>query len=445
MADQQKTIAKEFSLSGRGLHTGLPVKIVLKPAPENSGIIFIRMDLPGQPRIKVGVDTIRLDSGMPRCTTIGTGNIFIHTVEHLMSALGGLEIDNVIVETDAAELPLLDGSSLEFLKAIKNAGIAEQNVPRKWIEVKEPVVVSRGDVSIVALPDPGYRVSYLLDYPHPLMRSQYYAATVTPDIFEREIAPCRTFCLEAEAQELRKQNLGLGATYENTIVVGEKGVIDNTLRFTDEFARHKALDLIGDLYLAGQPIRANISATKSGHNLNLELLKKIVSQKENTAPDFFLPDCSLGDCTELDVGQIMKILPHRYPFLFVDRIVHLQRGKKAIGIKNVTMNENFFPGHFPTRPVMPGVLMIEALAQTGGVLVLTNPDHRGKVALFMSVDKVKFRKLVVPGEQLILETDMIRDRSRTAQFKGVARVGEEVAAEAEFMVSFVDADFLNKD
>jgi UDP-3-O-[3-hydroxymyristoyl] N-acetylglucosamine deacetylase/3-hydroxyacyl-[acyl-carrier-protein] dehydratase len=444
MNDRQHTIAKEFSLSGHGLHFGLPVTIIVKPAPDNAGITFIRVDLPDQPRIKIGVDTIRLDSGVPRCTTIGVGNVFIHTVEHLMSALCGLAIDNLVIEINGKEVPFLDGSSLEFLKAIKAAGIVEQKAPREWIEVREPVVASRGDATIVALPGPDYQVSYLLDYPHPFLRSQYFALKVTSENFEKDIAPCRTFCLAEEGEELKKNNLAVGATYDNTIVVGDNGIINNKLRFNDEFSRHKVLDVIGDFYLLGKPIRGHISATKSGHTLNLELLKKIHEQNQTSVKQSFLPDCSLCDHTELDVGQIMKIIPHRYPFLFVDRIVSLERGKKIVGIKNVTMNENFFPGHFPTRPVMPGVLMVEALAQTGGILVLTNPDHRGKVALFMAVDKVKFRKLVVPGEQLRLEVEMIRERSKTAQFKGVAKVGDEVAAEAEFMVSFIDADFLNE-
>jgi UDP-3-O-[3-hydroxymyristoyl] N-acetylglucosamine deacetylase/3-hydroxyacyl-[acyl-carrier-protein] dehydratase len=444
MSDKQKTILKDVSLNGRGLHTGVAASVTLKPAEENSGITFVRTDLPGTPAIKVGADTIRLDSGVPRCTTIGRGDVFIHTVEHLMSALGGLAIDNILIEINAREVPFLDGSSLQFLQAFKNVGLLEQNAPREWIEVKEPIVVARQDASIVALPGTEHKFSYLLDYPHPFLRSQYFALTLSAESFEKQIASCRTFCLEEEAQELRKNNFGLGATYENTLVVGEKGVINNELRFSDEFCRHKVLDMIGDLYLLGKPIRGNIAASKSGHRMNLELLLKIHAQKENYAKHTFVPDYSFCGNTELDITQIMKILPHRYPFLFVDRIVHLEGGKKAVGIKNVTANENFFTGHFPSRPVMPGVLMVEALAQTGGILVLTNPEHRGKVALFMAVDKVKFRKLVVPGEQLTLEVEMIRDRSRTAQMKGVAKVGDEVAVEAEFMVSFLDADFLKQ-
>ncbi len=444
MTEKQKTILKEVSLSGYGLHTGLASTVTIKPAGENAGITFVRVDLPTKPAIRVGADTIRLDSGVPRCTSIGQADVFIHTVEHLMSALGGLAIDNVVVEINAKEVPFLDGSSLQFLQAFKNVGFLEQDAPREWIEVKEPLIVARNDASIVALPGEESKFSYLMDYSHPFLRSQYFALALSAENFEKQIASCRTFCLEEEGRELRKNNFGLGATYENTLVVGEKGVINNTLRFPDEFCRHKVLDMIGDLYLLGKPIRGNIAASKSGHQMNLELLLKIHSQQEHYAKHTFLPNYDFCQHTQLDVGQIMKILPHRYPFLFVDRVVHLEGGKKIVGIKNVTANENFFTGHFPSRPVMPGVLMVEALAQAGGILVLTNPEHHGKVALFMAVDKVKFRKLVVPGEQLTLEVEMIRDRSRTAQMKGVAKVGDEIAVEAEFMVSFLDADFLKQ-
>ena len=442
MNEKQKTIVKEFSLSGRGLHTGNLVTMTVKPAVENSGIVFIRVDLPEKTQIKVGVETIRLDSGVPRCTTIGVGQVFVHTVEHLMSTLCGLEIDNVIIEINGNEIPLLDGSGLEFLHAIKKVGVIEQNALREWIIIREPIVVHLKDASITVVPDEEYKISYLLDYKHPFLGTQFFSMTVNTSNFEKELAPCRTFCLEEEAAELRKHNLGLGANYENTLVINDKGVINNQLRFPDEFSRHKALDFVGDLYLLGKPIRGSVAAIKSGHNLNLALLKKIHQQSVNYAKQSFISNTTFCDETELDVSQIMKILPHRYPFLFLDRIVYLDRGKKVIGIKNVTINDNFFEGHFPTRPIMPGVLMVEALAQAAGILMLTNQEHHGKVALFMAVDKVKFRKLVVPGEQLHLEVEMVRDRSRTAQLKGVARVGDEIAVEAEMMFSFIDGQFL---
>ncbi len=444
MSEKQKTIANEFTLSGRGLHTGNPVKILVKPAPANAGITFIRIDLPGTPHIKVGVETIRPDSGVPRCTTIGSGTALIHTVEHLMSTLSGLGIDNLTIDIDSNELPALDGSSLEFLQAIQKVGVVEQDAERKYIEIKEPLVVSRNGSTITILPDSELNISYLLDYQHPQLRTQFFSTTLSRELFEKEIAACRTFCLEEEAAELRKHGLGLGANYENSLIIGEKGVINNKLRFPDEFARHKVLDFIGDLYLLGKPIRGKVIAVKSGHTLNLELLKRIHQQNEYYEKNTFLPDTNFGDKTELDIHQIMKILPHRYPFLFLDRIIYLDKGKKAVGIKNVTMNDNFFPGHFPTRPVMPGVLMVEALAQTGGILVLTNEEHHGKVALFMAADKVKFRRLVVPGDQLEFEVEILRDRSKTAHLKGTARVNGEIAVEAELLFSYLDADFLKR-
>lgn len=444
MADQQRTIAKEFTLSGRGLHTGNPVKITVRPSAENTGITFVRVDLPGAPRIRVGVEAVRPDAGVPRCTTIGSGNALIHTVEHLMSTLCGLGIDNLTIDIDANELPALDGSGLGFLQAIQKAGVVEQAAERQWIDIKEPLVVSRNGSSITILPDTEFKISYLLDYRHPHLTTQFFSTTLDQEHFAKEIAPCRTFCLEEEANELRKNGLGMGANYENSLIVGAKGVINNKLRFPDEFARHKVLDFIGDLYLLGRPIRGNVVAVKSGHKLNLELLKRIHQQNEYYEKNTFIPQTDFGATTELDIHQIMKILPHRYPFLFVDRIVHLEKGKKAVGIKNVTMNDNFFPGHFPTRPVMPGVLMVEALAQTGGVLVLTSGEHHGKVALFMAADNVKFRRLVVPGEQLELEVEILRDRAKTAHLKGTARVNGEIAVETEMLFSYVDASFLEK-
>ena len=252
-----------------------------------------------------------------------------------------------------------------------------------------------------------------------------------------------TFCLEREAEELRKKGLGKGANYENTLVVGEHGVKENKLRFQDEFARHKVLDFIGDIYLLGMPIRAQAFAVKSGHALNMALLKKIYQQKMKYESKGIVPHYEVGDKKEIDIQGIMKILPHRYPFLLVDRVIELEKGKRAVGIKNVTANDSFFQGHFPTRPVMPGVLMIEAMAQTAGVAVLTNKEHLGKLAFFMAVDKVKFRRVVVPGDQLILEVKVLRDREKTTQIRAEARVGTEIVAEADMMFSFTDATYLD--
>ena len=440
---KQRTIQDEIVISGAGLHTGNPVTLRLKPAEERSDISFIRVDLPDRPVIKTVFENIVMDEAMPRCSSLRKGTAIIHTVEHLMSTLCGLGIDNVTIEIDSNELPGLDGSGLEFLKAIKKVGIKEQAADKEYIDIYEPIGVSSNGASVFLVPDKEFKISYTLDYDHPLLRSQFFSTIVNSDIFETQIAPCRTFCLEKETQQLRRSGLGKGANFNNTLVVGDKGVINNQTRFPDEFARHKVLDFIGDLYLLGKPIRGQVFATKSGHQLNMLLLKKIFKQKREYENSRFIPQYELKEEAPLHIGQIMKILPHRYPFLLVDRIVRLEKGKRIVGIKNVTINENFFQGHFPTRPIMPGVLIVEALAQIGGVLVLTNEIHHAKVALFMAADKVKFRRLVEPGEQLILEVEIIRDRSRTAFLRGQAKVAGEVATEVEMLFSFTDASFLD--
>jgi len=443
VTEKQKTIQREFSISGVGLHTGNRVDVHFKPAAANSGITFVRIDLPDKPVFKIHPDNVVMNSDVPRCSSIGRGDILIHTVEHLMSVLAGVGIDNLTVEIDNNELPGLDGSGIGFLKAIQQAGIVEQSSPREYFDIQEPIGVQENGSSIFIVPSGDFRISYTLDYNHPILHSQFFSTKIDIATFEREIAPCRTFCLEREAEELRKKGLGKGASYENTLVVGEKGVKENKLRFQDEFARHKVLDFIGDIYLLGMPIRAQVFAVKSGHALNMALLKKIYQQKIKYQSKGIVPHFQLGDQKEIDIQGIMKILPHRYPFLLVDRVIELEKGKRAVGIKNVTANDSFFQGHFPTRPVMPGVLMIEAMAQTAGVVVLTNEEHLGKVAFFMAVDKVKFRRVVVPGDQLILEVKVLRDREKTAQIRAEARVGKEVVAEAEMMFSFTDASYLD--
>lgn len=443
MAEQQKTIKNEFTLSGIGLHTGCKVTMRCLPAPAGSGISFIRVDAPHRPVIHVDPSNMHIDTGIPRCTSIGKDDMVIHTVEHFMSVLCGIGISNLTVEIDAFELPGLDGSGLDFLKAIKNAGIVEQGLLLQHFDIVEPVGVELNGCSIYVTPAPELKISYVLDYDNPLLRSQFFSTTITPEIFEQEIAPSRTFCLESEAEELKKTGLGKGASYDNTLVVGKNGVIKNTVRFSNEFARHKVLDFIGDLYLLGMRIRGHVFAVKSGHTLNMQLLKKIHEQQQRSQKKTSLAHFELGNRKEIDITGIMQILPHRYPFLLVDRVVDIECGKRGVGIKNVTINDNFFQGHFPSRPVMPGVLMVEAMAQTAGVVILTSEAHRGKVAFFLAVDKVKFRKVVVPGDQLIMEVNVIRDRPRTAQVSAVARLGDEVVAEAEMMFSFTDASYLD--
>ncbi len=439
MEPKQKTIRGTLTLEGIGLHTGKAVKITLKPAEENAGILFRRVDLPSSLDIKADFANIVVNKNIPRCTSLGKNGVMIHTVEHLMAVLSGLEIDNLLVEINEEELPGLDGSSVDFLTAIKKVGIQEQKALRSFFAVREPIWVEDRGSSVSIVPADDLKISYLLDYEHPFLDSQFFDVRLNPDSFEKQVAMCRTFCLEDEADELKSKGLGKGANFQNTLVVGKKGVKENRLRFDNEFARHKVLDLIGDLYLLGRPLKGHIVAVKSGHHLNFELLKKIASQKEKyEAKPVSFPTNPIAK-TELDISAIMKLLPHRYPFLFVDRIIEIEKGQRAVGLKNVTFNELFFQGHFPSRPVMPGVLMIEAMAQVGGVAVLAEGQNEGKVPIFMSVNNVKFRKIVSPGDQLVIEAVVLKKKSRMAQIHGEAKVQDQVVVEADMMFSYGDA------
>lgn len=441
--EKQKTIKKEFSLSGIGLHSGNKSDLVFKPAYDNAGIQIIRVDLPQRPIIRVECSSVLTNSSFPRCTSLGRGDVVVNTVEHLMGVLCGLGIDNLTIEINGKEFPGLDGSGLNFLNTFKKVGIVEQNDSRRYFEIKEPLGISHKGSAIFVVPADEFKISYLLDYDHPMLSSQFFDITITPDTFEKEIASSRTFCLEREAEELLKKGFGKGANYQNTLVVGDDGVKENQLRFPNEFVRHKIHDLMGDLYLLGMPIKGHVFAVKSGHALNIELLKKINQQREKYHSKGFISEHNIDDQKGMDVHQIMKVLPHRYPFLLVDRIVELEKGKRAIGIKNVTINDGFFQGHFPARAVMPGVLMVEAMAQVGGIAILTNEYHYGKVAFFMGADNVKFRKVVTPGDQLFLEAEVMRDRTKTAQIRGRVKVLGKIVAEAEMMFSFTDAAYLN--
>ncbi len=439
--EKKKTIRKSVSVEGIGLHTGQKVRMMFKPASANSGIAFIRTDLPNRPRIEAHLDNVVKDI-IPRCTSIGKDGAYIYTIEHLMSVLYGLGIDNLDIEIDSQEVPGLDGSGLNFLKLLKESGLKEQEAERRYFEIREPIWVEKDGSTLLGLPSSGLKISYLLDYSHTGIQAQFINLKICADTFEREVAPSRTFCLENEAELLKKSGLGKGANYENTLVISEKGVKNNTVRFENELARHKILDFVGDVYLLGLPIKAQVFAVKSGHALNLAFLKKVAEQirkyQEQSVKNFI----SFDQETILDIKKIMSILPHRYPFLLVDRVIDLQSGKKAVGIKNVTVNDQFFNGHFPSRPIMPGVLMVEAMAQVAGIALLTDPQHSSQWALFMAANNVKFRKMVVPGDQLIMEAEIMRMRSKIAQAHGTVRVNGEVVAETDLVFSFMEEDFL---
>ena len=438
MSESQRTLAKDVFLNGVGIHTGEPVSVRVLPAPPDTGVVFIRTDLPHRPTIPVKSTKVVDVEKSVRRTTLSKDGVEVQTVEHFMASLWGVGIDNAYVEVTNVELPGLDGSAVQFVQQLNAAGTVEQPAPRRYFALREPVLVQEGDSSIVVFPDRVLRISYLLSYPHPRLKPQFVSYTRNGASFEEAIAPARTFCLKEEADTLRAAGLGKGANFENTLVLGEEGVLHNTLRFEDEFARHKILDLLGDLYLLGAHLQAHVVAVKSGHPLNVKLLKKLDQAREQWklgSLQSATSEVMVGP--QLDITQIEKILPHRYPFLLVDRVTELTE-TRAVGLKCVTINDYFFRGHFPGRPVMPGVLIVEAMAQVAGIIMLNKREHHGKLAYFMAVDKVKFRRPVVPGDVLVLEAELGKLRSRTGAVSARALVDGKLVCEAELMFALVE-------
>jgi len=431
MKKNQRTIQKPAELEGMGLFSGSAGKVRVQPAPANAGITFIRTDLPNRPRLPVTPDTV--SSKFRRSAVLGE-NVEIETIEHLMSALGGLEIDNLEVEVNAPELPNIDGSSRPWVELLHGAGISELPDPKKIYVVREPISVSDNEASIVALPsESGLTVSYTLNYPNTPIGQQHFTLEMTDDSYSKMISPARTFCLQSEAEAFIQQGLGKGATYQSTVVWGPNGPIENTLRFPDEPVRHKILDLMWDLATLGAGLRAHVVAIKSGHNTNMRLVKKIASSFSEAGQVQAKPGGTL-----LDVREIEKILPHRFPFLLIDKVVELDGYRRAVGIKNVSYNEPFFQGHFPGQPIMPGVLQIEAMAQLAGVLLMRKSDNQAKVAVLLSLDGVKLRKSVVPGDQLRLEVETIRVKARTGEVFARATVDGQLVAEANMKFMLMD-------
>jgi len=419
-----------MQFSGVGLFTGKDVHMSFKPAPVNHGVHFVRMDLDGSPSIDVSIRNV---TPRLRRTSLKNGRAEVDTVEHLLAALSGLSIDNLIIEIDSEEIPGTDGSSLPFVEVLRSSELVEQKAPKNLFTVSRPISVTKDDTTIIIVPQKGaLTITYTLDYGSDVISTQTLTYELDPESFAREIAPSRTFCLASEIEKLQKLGLGKGATYDNTLVVGPNGVIENSLRFRDEYVRHKILDIIGDLFLLNAGVEGHIIAHRSGHYLNMKLVNEINDQMVKTL---------FSHRHEyLDIRAIQTILPHRYPMLLVDRVVEIEEDRRAVGIKNVTANEEFFRGHFPQQPIMPGVLILEAMAQLAGVLLLRKLQNTGKLAVILSIDKVKLRKPVVPGDQLMLEAEATRLRPRTGQVNTNATVDGKRVAEAQFKFMLVDAN-----
>jgi len=431
----QKTIKGEGKLSGKGLFGGEDAKVIFRPAPEDTGVVFVRADLDEPVQIRAIAPNL---AESPRRTTLKKGPVTIDTVEHCLAAVAGLEIDNILVEVHGPEMPAPDASAAEYFRVLKRVGWCDQQAARKEFVVREPVVVASDEASIYVLPaensNTGLSISFDLDYAgHTGIGRQTYGCRVTPESFERNLAPARTFLLETEARQFQARGIGKHVSPRDVLVIDSDGPIRNEFRFPNECVRHKIVDLIGDLVLVGRPVCARIVAHKSGHGLNQQLVRKLydAAQRQDRIE-------KLGTDAVLDIRRIQKILPHRYPFLLVDKIVEIEGDTRIKGIKNVTFNEMFFQGHFPSTPIMPGVLILEALAQVSGLLFAQRLEHTGKLALLLSMDGVKFRKTVVPGDQLILCAETVRLRRRTAHCKCTAWVGDAVAAEAEIKFMLID-------
>ena len=466
MTKKQHTIKRPVSMSGVGLHTGSNTTLRFCPAPENTGVRFKRTDLPDKPEIPALIENV---VDISRGTTIAINDVRVHTVEHVLAAIFGLEIDNVYVELDANEPPVFDGSAQPFVEKLKEAGFEEQDVPREILVIEETLTYSEENrgVDIVLLPSDEFRITFMVDYKNPALGTQYTSMYSLKDEFETEYAPSRTFCFLHEVEELANNGLIKGGNLDSGIVIIDReldekeldrlkellqlddeimpsmnGILNDVkLRFKNEPVRHKTLDLIGDLALLGRPIQAHVLCARSGHKANVEVVKKIrkIYDKKLLAKKY--QAAARSDGYLFDMQSILKVMPHRYPFLLVDRIIDMTPRERVVGIKNVTINEPFFQGHFPGRPIMPGVLIVEAMAQVGGFMLLDSEENpENKLMYFMGLDKVRFRKPVGPGDQIRFELNMIKARKGFCKMAGKAYVDDELVCEAELMAVVVDRE-----
>ncbi|GAC1495053.1 MAG: bifunctional UDP-3-O-[3-hydroxymyristoyl] N-acetylglucosamine deacetylase/3-hydroxyacyl-ACP dehydratase [Gemmatimonadaceae bacterium] len=419
----RKTLARSVALEGIGLHLGVPCTITFQPVTAKQGIVFRRIDCAGQPRIRAHVSEV---SGSERRTQLGNGDHSVHTVEHVLAAITGMGIDDVTIDMDGPEPPILDGSAAPFLAALSQAGLAGLEGEPEFLYLSEPVRVIDGASVYEAYPCERLELDVTIEFPHPLIGKQSRRFTVTEESFASELSRARTFGFVHEVDALRAKGLIKGASLDNAVVLDDTDILSGDLRWADEFVRHKAMDCLGDLALAGARVRARIVAVKPSHRGTVTLVREMVKAGRKEKLMYTIED-------------IMKVLPHRYPFLLVDRILEIEEKKRIVGLKNVTINEPFFQGHFPGHPIMPGVLIIEAMAQVGGMLLLGSvPDPDAKVVYFMSLDNVKFRRPVKPGDQLRFELDVVQLRGTVCKMRGVGKVDGEVVVEADMAATIRD-------
>jgi len=438
---KQRTILRGVSLSGSALHTGEQVTLTLKPAPAGSGIVFRRVDLAGQPEVKPCVDQI---VDLVRATTIQSGHAKLSTIEHVLSALHGCGIDNVVVEMNASEPPIMDGSAKPFVNLILEGEPVEQDAERAYFVLDQPVSVTRGSSSLIALPSDSLKISCTSADDRGI-HTQHLSLVIDPDTYITQIAAARTFTIYEDIEELIKLGKIKGGSLDCAIVIkGDKIISKEPLRFKDEFVRHKILDIIGDLMLLGMPLKAQIIAVRPGHAINAELTKALYARMEELKSGArkkpsARPKQVLATETSLDIRRLLDTIPHRYPLVMIDRVVEFIGEDELVAIKNVTINEPFFQGHYPGNPVMPGVLQLEAMAQAAGVLLLRRGTTEGKVALFMSADKVKFRKAVRPGDQLVINARLTRMRNnKIATAEVSCSVDGLVVSSSEMMFTVID-------
>ncbi len=432
---RRRTLSESIARSGVGLHTGEKSRVTLEPAEPGRGLSFVREDLDDPVTFEPRADRV---ADVPRRTALRSGDHTLNTVEHVLSALYGLGITEAVVRVEGPELPALDGSARPFVEALREAGIEELEGAREPYRVQEPIYVQREGTSLIMLPGPGLKISCTVNWPGRSVEDQCLTYRLDPETYAEEIAPARTFGFEDELEDLLEADLAQGGDLDNALIVGEDGgYLGEGPRLEDELVRHKILDLIGDLALGGTPVAAHVVALRPGHALNHQLVERLGGSVEDRRP-------ARGESPEhleegFGIDRITEVLPHRYPFLLVDRIVSVDyETNRAVGYKNVTTNESFFQGHFPGNPVMPGVLILEAMAQTGAACILQKPMYDGKTLYFMGADDVQWRRMVRPGDRLVFEVEGLRLRSRFGKFEGVARVDGEPAAEAVLTYAAVE-------